>query len=171
MTQLVAKQPRSVNTSLYSDSISSVSDSVLLVVRDLSEISRVREGGGGWKWPSPSKKALPQSPLRNIMTFLLPVWLKSEFILKTQCFYFHNISNQQWLMCQSIPVTSINPSGKPRAIEKNWSTVGPASNFCRRMLCPQFPLLLSNFRPPSPSDQNTKILVAIFLINLMYQSM
>ena len=45
MTQLVAKQPRSVNTSLYSDSISSVSDSVLLVVRDLSEISRVREGG------------------------------------------------------------------------------------------------------------------------------
>ena len=69
-------------------------------------------------------------------------------------------------MCESIPAASILPPGKPpgipRVFEKIVQIPGPAGNFCCQMPRPPFLLWWSNSRPPSPSDQYTKLLVAIF---------
>ena len=68
-------------------------------------------------------------------------------------------------MCQSFPAASIppgKPPGIPWAFEKIVQMPGPAGNFCWQMPRPPFLLWWSNARSPSPSDQYTKLLVAIF---------
>ena len=54
------------------------------------------------------------------------------------------------------------PPGIPGAFEKNVQMPGPAGNFGWQMPRPRFLLWWSNARPSSPSDQYTKLLVAIF---------
>ena len=54
------------------------------------------------------------------------------------------------------------PPGIPRTFEKIIQMPGPAGNFCWQMPRPPFLLWWSNARPSSPSDQYTKLLVAIF---------
>ena len=64
------------------------------------------------------------------------------------------------IMRESISAASI----PPRAFEKIVQMPGPAGNFCWQMPRPPFLLWWSNARPSSPSDQYTKLLVAIFSV-------
>ena len=54
------------------------------------------------------------------------------------------------------------PPANPWAFEKIVQMISPAGNFCWQMLHPPFLLWWSNARLSSPSDQYTKLLVAIF---------
>ena len=69
-------------------------------------------------------------------------------------------------MCESTPAASIPPPGQTPGhtpgIWKNVQMPGPAGKFCWQMPRPPFLLWWSNARPSSPSDQYTKLLVAIF---------